>query len=205
MKVSYILTFTAPDADDIAFRASSRIIRSPRRATHQIPRLWGVRSHQWSRRAHYQAHGEAMGSRLAVEYVKFCMWSLSSLVFYTGSGRVGKLIAGAAAKTLSPSTLEVSHHLYQADMSLEARVPSLYPNAPTSRSPSGVCWVSSSSMRDRWVLPFFLQDYANLLDVRYVFSPDNPSLHRPNDIVCPDYVLVPKEIVEDVITECRTV
>ena len=29
-------------------------------------------------------------------------------VLYTGSGNVGKIIAGAAAKTLSPSTLEVS-------------------------------------------------------------------------------------------------
>ena len=31
-----------------------------------------------------------------------------TIVLFTGSGRVGKLVAGAAAKTLTPTTLEVS-------------------------------------------------------------------------------------------------
>ena len=37
-------------------------------------------------------------------------------VLYTGSGNVGKIVATAAAKTLTPTTLEVRHTLIEFDM-----------------------------------------------------------------------------------------
>jgi aldehyde dehydrogenase (NAD+) len=44
----------------------------------------------------------------AIEHTTKLMEFQWGHVLYTGSGNVGKIIAGAAAKTLSPSTLEVS-------------------------------------------------------------------------------------------------
>ena len=80
-------------------------------------------------------------------------------VIFTGSGRVGKLIAAAAAKTLSPTTLEVSHtptaqllewgRLRELTSSSEARAPSSLPPMPTCPQSSSACYPSSKWVRDR--------------------------------------------------------
>ena len=65
------------------------VLGGPKQATHLLEKPWG--------------HSQSLVAMIDV-------WDCelrSGAVVYTGSARVGKMVAAAAAQTLSPTTLEV--------------------------------------------------------------------------------------------------
>jgi aldehyde dehydrogenase (NAD+)/aldehyde dehydrogenase (NAD(P)+) len=62
--------------------------------------------------------GVDMGTRYVGPCVRCSNLTVSSAVLYTGGGRVGKIIAGAGAKTLTPVSLEVDCHRFSSSSPL---------------------------------------------------------------------------------------